>query len=337
MLSERFDGLRLCLSLGAIGLDEVLQEGIHVIGRLGHGVLERVSSIIGIAHQFALLGTELGNLADKGKGVMLVGTVSTMDGSLVDTLAQVAIVETGKDGLLGGVDDDDGVGCLSATTLSIFLALGDIGLTETSQVFFLIYPHHSVVGGCLKLITPLLLEIGDTEVDLFHTGHLIVGKQGTVAHEILINLFEELLILWVRKRGGGCLVVHLFDAFEEGLVEGDLVREIGQHGLYLLLDLRDLIILIGLGEGEEHATYTIERATTLLESKDGVLKGGRIRALHNLLDILARLCDSGLEGGQIIGGLDFTEVGGSEGELAFRKERVLCFSLLTGCHRHHHA
>ena len=34
------DGLRLGISLGAIGLDQVLQEGIDVFGRLSHRILQ---------------------------------------------------------------------------------------------------------------------------------------------------------------------------------------------------------------------------------------------------------------------------------------------------------
>ena len=54
-----------------------------------------------------------------------------MDGSLIDLLAQIAVVEAGQEWLLRGIDDDDSIGSLSSPTLGILGTLGHIGLAET--------------------------------------------------------------------------------------------------------------------------------------------------------------------------------------------------------------
>ena len=90
-----------------------------------------------------------------------------MDRSLENTLAEITIIKASQNCLLGGVHNDNGVWSLASPTLSVFLTLGDVCLSKSSQIFFLVDPNHSIVGGFLQLITPLLLQIGDAEVDWF--------------------------------------------------------------------------------------------------------------------------------------------------------------------------
>ena len=57
-LSGKFlDGLGLGISLRLVLRDQAFQESIHILRRLRHGVLQRVGSIVGIAHQLSLLCT----------------------------------------------------------------------------------------------------------------------------------------------------------------------------------------------------------------------------------------------------------------------------------------
>ncbi len=108
-------------------------------------------------------------------------------------------------------------------------------------------------------------------------------------------------------------VVDAAYALEERLVEGYLIRQLGQHGHHLLFYLTQLVGLVGLGQGEEHAADAVQLLAALLQGDDGVLEGGRVGALHYLLDFLAVLLDSLLEGRQVVGRLDLAEVGGAEG------------------------
>ena len=81
------DGGCLFVSVGAVSLDEVVQESIDVIRSLGHRFLQRVSSIIGITHDLALFGSEFCHLHDNGQCVVFTCTVAAMDGSLIDAAA----------------------------------------------------------------------------------------------------------------------------------------------------------------------------------------------------------------------------------------------------------
>ena len=90
--------------------DELTQEGIHIIRCLGHGLLKRICGIVGTVHKSCLLSSETGYLNHDGEGIELSCAISAMDGGLEDTFAQLSIVKTGKDSLLGGVDYDDTIG-----------------------------------------------------------------------------------------------------------------------------------------------------------------------------------------------------------------------------------
>ena len=195
-----------------------------------------------------------------------------MDRGLKHALAQVAIVETGQNSLLRGVHDDDGIGSLTATTIGILLALSQIGLAETCQVLFLVDPDHSIVGGSLQGIAPLLLQIGNAEVDLLHTSHLVLRQQRALANEVLVSLLQELLILTLQRVV--LTVVDLFDTLKELGVERDLVVEFGQQRHHLLLNLTDFLSLVGFGKRKEHTAHTVEQTSTLLEGDNGVLERG---------------------------------------------------------------
>ena len=258
-----------------------------------------------------------------------------MDRGLKHTLAQVAIVETGQNGLLRGVHDDDGIGSLSATTLGILLALSQIGLAETCQVLFLVDPDHSIIGGSLQGVAPLLLQIRNAEVDFLHTGHLILRQQRALADKVLISLLQKLLILALQRIV--LTVIDLFDTLEELGVERDLVVELGQQRHHLLLNLTDFLCLIGFGKRKEHTAHTIERTSTLLEGDNSVLERGRVLTLHDGLDVLTLLGDGSIESRHVVSHLDLVEIGGAKGQLTLHQQRILTLCLLAGGKRHHHS
>ena len=102
-----------------------------------------------------------------------------MDGCLIDTLAQLAVLQAGENGLLGGVDDNDAIRRLRTLVLGVFLALCDVGIAQSCQLFLAVHPHHRVVGGAGQQVAPLLLQVGDAHVDFFHACHLFVGQERT--------------------------------------------------------------------------------------------------------------------------------------------------------------
>ena len=154
--------------------NETLQEGIDILWGLGHGLFQRIGSIVGIAHDLGLLCTQLGYLADEGIGIELSRSISAMDGGFIDLTAHVAIVETCKQWLLRGVDNDNSIRSLTATALGIFLTLLDIGSTQPSELILTVYPYHGVVSSFEQCIAPLLLQFGDAEVNGLHAIFLLV-------------------------------------------------------------------------------------------------------------------------------------------------------------------
>ena len=321
------DGLRLSISLRPVLGNQALQEGIDILRSLGHRALQRVGGIVGIAHQRSLLSPQFGNLHDNGEGVVAVRTISTMDGSLKDLLTQVAVVEVGENRLLRGVHDDDRIGCLASPTLRIFLALSNIGLTESCQIFLLIDPDHCIVGGSLQLVAPLLLKVGDTQVDGLHPLHLVLRQESTLTHELLIGLLQEFLVL--TRQGIVLLVIDLTNTLKERFVERYLVLQFRQHRLHLLLNLTQFGRLVSLRQGKEHTRDTVEQPSALLKRQDGILESRRIFRLHNLRNVLPLLLDSQLKGWQIIRCLNLVEVGGAKGQSTLHQKRILLLGLLT--------
>ena len=99
-----------------------------------------------------------------------------MDTCLEHFATERTVLKACEDGLLRGIDDDDAVGGLATTHLRILLALGNVGLAETSEILPVINPYHGMVGRLGKEVAPLLLQLRDTGVDFLHTRHLL-GRQ----------------------------------------------------------------------------------------------------------------------------------------------------------------
>ncbi len=158
LLGIRFYRLGFSISLRSIFLDELLQEIIHILAVLSHRLFERIVGIVVISHQLALLGTQLGNLGYDREGVEIwVGSIGTVDACHIHLLAQFAVLEIGEDRLLGGVDDDDAVRRLASAALCIFLALCNVSIAQSGELFLAVHPNHGVVGSGRKKIARFLL------------------------------------------------------------------------------------------------------------------------------------------------------------------------------------
>lgn len=119
--------------------------------------------------------------------------------------------------MLCGVDDDDAIGRLAATALGILLALGNVGIAESGKLLLAVYPNHGVVGGGGQKVAPLLLQLGDTRIDLLHALHLVGRKQSARTYEALVYNFGEALVFALKL--AVLMVVYVLDALEETLIE----------------------------------------------------------------------------------------------------------------------
>ena len=329
LLCKFLDGLCLSVSLRTVGSNQTFQEVVDVFRCLGHRVVQRIGGIAGIAHDFCLFGTQLSHLADNIIGIILrIGSVGTMNAGFVNLFAKFTIVKTGQWSLLRGIHDDNGIRRLTTTTFSILLALGNVGLAKSCQVFLLVNPHDGIVGGSLKEVAPLLLKVTDAQVDFLHAGHLIVGQEGTLAHEVLIDFLQQFLVFTLQLVV--LLVVHPFDARKQLLIKGNLVAKVCQHRLHLLLYLADFVSLISLRQCEEYGCNTSQLPTTVLERQDGILECGRVLIVDNGLDIVARLLHGSLEGRHVVSHLNLTEIWCTKRQRTLCQQRILARGLLAG-------
>ena len=93
LLGVLLDSSCLGIGLGRIVLDELAQEVVDVLGILCHCALKRVVGIGGVAHELALLGTQLGKFGyDRESVVLRIGGIGTMDACLKHLATQVAIL-----------------------------------------------------------------------------------------------------------------------------------------------------------------------------------------------------------------------------------------------------
>ena len=157
LLGIVLDSLGLCLYLWLILCYQLLQEVVHIVRVFSHRLLERIRCIVLISHQLSLLGAQLGYLHHQRKCIECSATISTTTRSIKHTATQIAIVQTCQDSLLGGIYYYNSIRSLASAALCILLTLGDISITQASQLLLGINPNHSIVCGSRQHIAPLLL------------------------------------------------------------------------------------------------------------------------------------------------------------------------------------
>ena len=129
-------------------------------------------------------------------------------------------------------------------------------------------------------------------------------------------------------------VINLSDTFEQRFIERYLVIETCKHRLHLFLDVANLISLFCFDQSKEHTRHTVKCLPALLESEDSILEGCRVFVLHNLCDFITFLLNGSLKGGQIVRGLNLTEVRSTKWQRALLQQRVITIIFRTACQLH---
>ena len=305
-LRIRLDGARFLIGLWRASTNQLLEESVQIVHIFRHCIVQRVSRIILESHQFGLLCTQLCHLNDDGEGVEISRSVGTMNRSIEHTLAQCTVFKACQDGLLRGVGNHDAVRRLAITALSVFLALCDIRLTQSGQVFNLVHPNGRFVGSFWQHVTKILLQFGYFVVDFFHALFLICRQQSPRTHEVLIHFLQQLFVFALQLIV--FVIVNIFDSIEERLVERHLVVEIGEQRHSLVLYFFQLRGLVCAGKSEEDTGYSVEQYATLFVSQNGVLECRRVFVVHNGLDGLTLLFDTSFHRWQKMFGFDFTKI-----------------------------
>ena len=118
------------------------------------------------------------------------------------------------------------------------------------------------------------------------------------------------------------MVIDIFHAAEEFLIERDVVVQLGELRHEGLLCRSDFGSLIRLVDTEEDAGDAVQKFPAVLVSKDGVAECRRLFAVSDGVDSLALLGDGGFQSRQIVAGFDAAEVRSTKGQRARNEQWV---------------
>ena len=141
---------------------------------------------------------------------MLACPIGTVNRGFKHLSPQVSVVQTGQQGLLCGVNDDNGIGCFASSAFCILSALGNVGLAQSCQIFLFLNPYYGIIRGFRQNVTPLGLQVRDTQVYFLHSLHVFVREQSAFTYKFLISLFQKFAVLALKFII--LTLIHLLDA-----------------------------------------------------------------------------------------------------------------------------
>ncbi|MDR6139316.1 hypothetical protein QE438_002620 [Pseudoxanthomonas sp. SORGH_AS 997] len=165
---------------------------------------------------------------------------------------------------------------------------GDVAVGQAVQLGLVVHHHRAGGGGRDQPGVELRGQGGLFDVELAQGGLVGVGQLRTGAHELLVLVLDQALLLRVQVQGVA-LVVEALDAREQLRIQVDLVLVRGQLGRDLFLDLLTRIVGIGLDQAEEDARDAGQGLAAALHRLQRVGEGGRLRVVGDLAD-LGQVC-----------------------------------------------
>ena len=324
LLPEGFPFGGFLQSLATSGFPDLAEEGVDLIGVLGHVLGQGVVGEGGEAQDVGLIDPQVGDLHEDGLVVEGIVVVSLFEVAPVKLLPEVPPVRVGQEGEQTGFVEGEDPFSGQAPLLSGFGGSGDHSLRQTGQLLPLVQNHLKGVVLGQDVVAELELQQAQLFVDLAEAVLHLLGKGGAVPEEpLVVDLGEPFLL-----RGETLLLpvlVNPLDPLEEPLVQQDVVAVLGEkggdlggYGLHLLVGHR-------FGEDEEDAGDALQKRAALLQRLNGVGEGRGSGAFRYGLDLSLILIDSGPEGGHIVFHLDLFEGWDTEGGLELLKERVRGF------------
>ena len=317
------------LGLADGGFPHLVQQTVNGLGGLCHAGLQRHGGEVVITHQTGLLQTGGHQLCADVGVVVLVAVVSAVDVAVENLLAQVAVVGILEEGHDAGVVQGEDPLAGHAVGLGGLGGCGDEVLGQSGQVFLLVNDQAEGVGLLEHVLSEGELEHGDAAVQLAQLGLTGRVEVGTAAHEVLVGLFQELLLLLVQLFLV-LVLIDLLDALEQGGVQADVVAVLGEQGREFLAERLQLVVGVGAVESVEDHADLGKQGAALVQGSHGVLEGGGVGIGDDVLNLGHLLFHSGHEGGFVMLGLDALEGGHTEGGLIFGEEGVALGTILVG-------
>ena len=214
-----------------VGIYQVVQQFVHIVDIACHAVLEHVVGIGVEAQQLCQLASQVDESLAYLEVVGIVVVYALGIAGHVHLLAELALCRVSHEGREDReVEGEDPsflllflgilLGCSNGSLgQSVELSLvGDMqleGFVFLEQVLRELQGEHAcLLGELAQLLLAFLIE------------------QGTAAYKTIIACIEQHLFLGIQLAVG--MVVYELDAFEEFLVQGDIVGMLGKDGAHLL-------------------------------------------------------------------------------------------------------
>ena len=278
--------------------EDIGQEGIDRLGRLGHLVAQDMGGGVLIAQQFRLFFLELEDIENDLLGIVLISVVAAVRIGLEHRFAFGAVFLSGHH--VGILRDRDAE-----------LGLEGIVLLE-------------------EIVAEAVAQRRKLGVDLFHPGLAGFVQGDAVVREGTVHFVEHHFLL-TGQAEGFFLLVDGFDFGEEILVEGDLVVVLRGQGRGLFHDFLKFRAVVGFRQIEQDAADFGQQAAGQVESGDHVVEGRRFGIVDDGLDLGIVLTDSLLQGRNVVGILNLFERRDAERGVPFREEGIGAF-FSASCH-----
>ena len=288
-LAARFRGRRR---------DQVGHQLDGVFRRLRHLVVEVVGRVRRITEKLCALRSELSKAGDDGFRVVVAAVIAAGDRCIVETLAEVAILQVGLRRLLGGVLQREQPLALQAARFGPFGGRGDIGVGQAVEEHFVVDDDGRSVRVGQNAIAELCCQLRLLLIESPQRGLVGLIELRAGADEVLVVALHQKLRLGVEAQRAAA-VVKRFDPREKLRVEIDGVAVCGQlrrnGGLYLL----QCWVRVRLRYAGEDTLHATEHIACALHRLDRVRECRGVGVVGDGLDLrqLARhpLLDSRLE------------------------------------------
>ena len=271
------------------GLPHLVHQLVSCLGGLGHVLVQHVGSPVVKAQQLGFFHPEVDHRVDDRFVVGVVVAVAALYVAFDHLFPQVAAGGVGNEGNPAGFLHRNHVAFL-AQSLGIGGHRGFYGFRQAVEVVFT-QADDDVVGLLEHVVAEGERKGGQSGVDLAQAGFLVLGQVDAGTLEAFVQFFRQAGFL-TRQTERIAVVVHVFDALEQTLVEGDVVVVGGeQRGNFLGNGIQS-VVGIGFGDVEEDHRYPGEQVAGVFVGQHRIFKGGRFGVGHDRVDLGTVLLDA---------------------------------------------
>ena len=311
-------------------VEQLLQEGVHRSGILGHALFEHIVGVGFISQQTCDLAAQIDDAADI-LAIVELAAQRTRIRRPPQLLLRLAVRRIGHEGDVARILQRH-----RPTLLSARLGVGRQPLLhEVGQLFDppgIGDVEREGVGRSQRILTEFerhLSQLGRIlPVEL-----LLVGrKRRTVAGEALVGLLQQPFVL-LRKEPAGILVDGLH-AGEERRIERDVVAQRRQLGLHVERDALHLVVGIGFEQVVEQPLDSGKQFAGTFQRDDRIVERRLGGILHDGLDLGPLYGDGRIERRFVIFQFDPLERGRGIGRLPLREQRIRGIDLGQVGHGH---